>query len=196
MAAKSEPWYIHLILYVVIAVLVFILVQVAIIQPADVVQKEEYYQKESRLRMKNIKEAEILWNKKYNRFTNDIDSLINFIKNDPSVAQTIRGVDSMTRKKTNPFAMLVSVQPTGDTLSYFTDVMPDSLKRAPKSFRPYILQIDTSVTSDTIVNPSGKILRIETTRKIGTRYYLEDPDGYGTIGDLYQDALKNTASWE
>jgi len=196
MAIKSEPWYIHLILYVVIAVLVFILVQVAIIQPAEIVEKEEFYQKESRLRMKNIKEAEILWNRKYNRFTNDLDSLISFIKNDPSVVKVITGVDSLTNKKTNPFEALISTNPVEDTLRYFTQVMPDSLKKSPKSFREYILQIDTSVQADTVINQSGKILRVDTTRKIGTRYYLEDPDGYGTIGDLYQDALKNTASWE
>lgn len=196
MALKSEPWYIHLILYAVIAVLVFILVQVAIIQPADIVQKEEYYQKESRLRMKNIKEAEILWNRKYNRFTNDIDSLVSFLKNDPSVREVITGVDTLTKKKTNPFVSLLSTPAIQDTVNYFTDVMPDSLKRAPKSFRPYILQIDTSITQDTVINQSGRVLRVDTTRKIGTRYYLEDPDGYGTVGDLYQDALKNTASWE
>jgi len=58
------------------------------------------------------------------------------------------------------------------------------------------LLIDTIRTSDTIVDRRGKILRVETKVQTGTKYSLECPDGYGTIGDLYNDALKNTPSWE
>ena len=43
MSSKSEPMYIHLILYVVIAVLVFLLIKVAYIDPNKVVEKEKYY---------------------------------------------------------------------------------------------------------------------------------------------------------
>ena len=60
----------------------------------------------------------------------------------------------------------------------------------------YILQIDTSIVIDTVVNRRGKITRVDTTISLGSRYYVEDPDGYGTIGSLDNDALKNTASWE
>jgi hypothetical protein len=35
-----------------------------------------------------------------------------------------------------------------------------------------------------------------TKKLIGTKYYIEDPDGYGSVGSLSNDALKNTASWE
>ena len=58
------------------------------------------------------------------------------------------------------------------------------------------MKIDTSVVSDTIVNPRGKFLRVETKTVVGKKYYIEDPNGYGTIGSLDNDALKNTASWE
>jgi hypothetical protein len=58
------------------------------------------------------------------------------------------------------------------------------------------LQIDTSVVVDTVIDRRGKITRIDSSVTFGTRYYLEDPDGYGTIGSLDTDALKNTASWE
>jgi hypothetical protein len=49
---------------------------------------------------------------------------------------------------------------------------------------------------DTVVNQRGRILRVDSTVTIGNLYYIEDPDGYGTIGSIDNDALKNTASWE
>jgi hypothetical protein len=58
------------------------------------------------------------------------------------------------------------------------------------------MKVDSSVVSDTVVNPAGKVLRVEKKTVIGTKYYIEDPAGYGTIGSLDNDALKNTASWE
>ena len=93
--------------------------------------------------------------------------------------------DSTTMKPANPF------KPLSD--GKFT---PDSLFRTPKSQRPFIVQIDTSVSKDTVINQRGQILRVNTKKVIGTRYYIEDPDGYGTIGSLDNDALKNTSSWE
>ncbi|MCK7528679.1 MAG: hypothetical protein MZV64_69545 [Ignavibacteriales bacterium] len=49
---------------------------------------------------------------------------------------------------------------------------------------------------DTVVNRQGKVLRVEKYTVIGKRYFIEDPDGYGTVGSLNDDALKNTSSWE
>jgi hypothetical protein len=60
----------------------------------------------------------------------------------------------------------------------------------------YTIQIDTSVSIDTTVNRRGTVIRVDTSITLGSKYFLEDPDGYGTIGDLYNDALKNTSSWE
>ena len=135
--------------------------------------------------MKNIKEAEILYQKKYNRFSGSLDTLVNFIKTDPMVDSVMNGYDSLSRRSTNPFVKLSDGQ--------FT---PDSLFRTPKSHQMYTLKIDSSVTADTVVNRLGKILRIDNHLVMGTKYYLDDPDGYGSIGSLDNEALKNTASWE
>ncbi len=182
---KPEPWYLHAILYFIIVVLVVILVKVAIIDPKDAVEKEKYYKQESHLRMKNIKEAEILWNKKYGQYTANLDSLINFVKTDPMVDSVMNAFDSLSRRPANPFVPLTSGQ--------FT---PDSLFKTPKSHSPYVLQVDTSVSADTIYGRNNQVKRIDSTQVIGSRYYLNDPDGYGSVGSLESDALKNTASWE
>ena len=183
---QSEPWYVHAVLYVIIIVLAVVLIQVAIVEPTNVVEKEKYYKDESRLRMTNLKEGEILWQKKYGYFTDSIDSLISFIKNDPSVHDAITGTDSVTHRSSNPFVNLIS---TGQ----FT---PDSLKLSPKTSSPYTLQVDTSISADTVIDRRGKIVKIDSTVVRGLRYLIEGPDGFGKIGDVRSDALKNTASWE
>jgi len=181
----GDPWYVHAVLYIVIAVLAVILIKVAIIDPKDVVEKDRFFRTESRLRMNNIKEAEILWQKKFGTFTDNVNKLITFIKEDKFVDSIVNAYDSLTMKPANPF------KPLSD--GKFT---PESLRLSPKSFQPYILQIDTSVSVDTTINRRGVVLKIDTRRVLGTRYYLEDPDGYGTVGDLNNDAKKNTSSWE
>jgi hypothetical protein len=70
MGTKSDPLYVHIALYVVIAILTVILIKVAIVDPREYVAAEKYYKTESRLRMDNIKEAEILYVRKYKSFTN------------------------------------------------------------------------------------------------------------------------------
>ena len=164
MSSKSEPMYIHLILYVVMAVLVFILIKVAYIDPNKVVEQEKYYKQESRLRMSNLRVAERLWDAKNKQFTDNLDSLIMFLKNDPSVQKAMTGTDTITGKPTN--------------------------------HTPYIIQVDTSETADTVIDRRGRIIKIDTIRTIGQRYFIKGPDGYGTIGDVSNEALKNTASWE
>ncbi len=182
---KSDPWYIHAILYAVILFLVFILVKVAIIDPTQIVETDKYNKKESRLRMKNLREAEILWEKKHGSFTANLDSLITFVKNDPFVDSVRNAFDSLSNKRADPFMTLSSGQ-----------FSPDSLYKSPKSGQKYIVQVDTTTSVDTIYTPSNKIKRVDTLKKVGTRYLIEDPDGYGAIGDIESDAKKNTASWE
>lgn len=182
---KSDPWYIHAILYTVIVLLVALLVKVAIIDPKDEVASEKYNKTESRLRMANLKEAQILWEKKFGKFTGSLDSLVNFIKSDPMVQKVRTGFDSLSKRPTDPFKNLSHGE--------FT---PDSLFRTPKSWQFFVMQIDTSEQVDTVVNQQGKVLRVEKYTVIGKRYLIEDPDGYGTVGSLLDDALKNTASWE
>ncbi|MGB5848752.1 MAG: hypothetical protein WBH40_09710 [Ignavibacteriaceae bacterium] len=185
MDLKSDPWYIHAGLYLVIAVLTVLLVKVAIIDPHEYVEAEKYNKTESRLRMANIKEAQILWEKKYNNYSGNLDALIDFIKSDPFVDSVVNAFDSLIMKPANPFKSLLS-----------GEFVPESLKWTPKSHSVYVLQIDTAIVIDTVINRRGKITRIDTTISFGTRYYLEDLDGYGSVGSLETDALKNTASWE
>lgn len=185
MSAKSEPWYIHAALYVIIIVLVYILIRVAIIEPSTVLETENYFKEESRLRMTNLREAEILWQKKYGKFTDNLDSLIYFIKNDASVANVISGFDTLTKKPTNPFRNLSSGEFSADSLFY-----------SPKSGQKFIVKIDTTVDVDTVINRRGVIVKIDSTIVMGQRYVIENPDSKDKIGDLYSDALKNTASWE
>jgi hypothetical protein len=182
---KSEPWYIHAVLYAIIIILTLVLIKVAIIDPKKIVNIEKYSKKESRLRMKDLKVAEMLWEKKHGRFSGSLDSLITFLRTDPSVDSAKNATDSLTNKSANPFVNLSNGE--------FT---PESLYYAPQSHRHYTLQIDTATALDTLVNRRGKIMKVDTVTKIGNLYYLEDPDGYGSIGSLTDTTQKNTASWE
>ena len=101
------------------------------------------------------------------------------------IDSVMAAVDSVSKKSSNPFISLSN-----------GEFAPDSLYKTPKSQQRYIVEIDTSLSVDTVVNRTGKILRVDSTIVIGGRYYIEDPDGYGTVGSLDNDALKNTASWE
>ena len=182
---NEDPWYIHAGLYFIVAILTFLLIRVAVIDPSAEVEAEKYYKVETRLRMANLKEAQILFQKKNGAFTASLDKLIDFIKNDRFVDSVVNAFDSLTMKPANPFKNLSE--------GTFT---PDSLFLSPKTYQRFVMNIDTSIISDTVVNPAGKVLRVDTKTVIGTKYYIEDPNGYGTIGSIDNDALKNTASWE
>lgn len=185
MSSKSEPWYIHAILYVIIAFLVYLLIRVAIVEPTAVVEAEKYYKTESRLRMDNLRQGEILWQKQFGQYTDNLSDLINFIKTDTTVAKLMAEVDTLTGKSRNPFKNL--------SLGTFTS---DSLSKTPKSRSFYILKTDTTVSLDSVINRRGRLIKVDTLTQIGTLYSIECPDGYGSIGDISSQALKNTASWE
>jgi len=184
-STAGDPWYIHAALYLVIAILSIVLIKVAIIDPKNAVEQDKFWRTESRLRMNNIKAAEILWQKKNGTFTDNLSKLISFIKTDAFVDSVVNSFDSLTMKPANPFKPLTSGQ--------FT---PDSLMYSPKSYQTYVLQIDTSLSIDTTINRRGVVIDVDTTIVLGSRYYIEDPDGYGTVGGLNSDAMKNTSSWE
>jgi hypothetical protein len=185
MVSSSDPWYVHAALYTVIVILIALLVKVAVLDPKEVVQEERFYRKESRLRMENLKEAQILWFNKYGRFTDNVDSLINFVKNDRYVDSVVNAYDSISRRPANPFKPLSHGE--------FT---PDSLLHTPKSQQNFIVKIDTTTSVDSIMTRQNKLLRLDTVTVVGSKYYIEDPDGYGTVGSIENDALKNTASWQ
>lgn len=185
MDKRNEPWYLHAGLIVVIVALVILLINVAVIEPNEVVKMEKYYKTESRLRMDNIRQAEILWEDRYGKYSDNLDSLVTFISSDSMILKMMTEIDTLTNRPKNPFKNLTS--------GVFT---PESLFLSPKTFQPYMLSVDTSVSYDTVLDRRGRFRSVDTTTVIGTRYLIEDPDGYGKIGDLYSDALKNTASWE
>lgn len=182
--SNQDPWYIHAGLYAVVIVLTLILIKVAIIDPRDIVETEKYNRTETRLRMTNLKEAQILWEKKNGKFTDNLDSLVQFI-NSPFVDSIRNSFDSSMNRSADPFVNLSDGQ--------FT---PESLFISPKSRQRFIVAIDTSLSIDSVYTTRGRFVRVDSTIKIGTKYLIEDPDGYGTIGSIESDALKNTASWE
>ena len=182
---KKDPWYYHGILYAIIVILIFVLIKVAIIDPTKIVETEKYFKDEARLRMKDLREAEILWEKKHGSFSGNLDSLITFVKYSPFVDSVRNVMDSLNNRSLDPFYKLSDGQ--------FT---PDSLYTTPKSGKRFELSVDTTRSIDTIYTPSGRIKRIENNVQVGTLYLLNDPDGYGSIGGLDNVAKKNAASWE
>lgn len=186
MAQKgSDPWYLHLILYVVIAALTVILVKVAILDPKEIVAERKYYQTETRLRMKNLREAQRLYERVNEHFTDNLDTLIHFIKTSEFVDSIRTGYDSIAKRPTDTFLKLSH-----------GEFVPESLYYTPRSHQKFVMQVDTLTNIDSVVNQFGKLRRIDTTIIIGENYVIEDPDGHGTIGDLYNAALKHAASWE
>jgi len=190
MNKRSEPWYIHAVLYVVIIVLVFVLVQVSIIEPTRVIKTQTYNKTESRARMLNLMEAQMLYERKNDVYSDNLDTLIYFIKNDSGVALLMAGFDTLYRndsmvfRTTSPFHNLAA-----------GEFIPDSIYTSPRSGKLFIVQVDTLQEIDTVINRRGKIVKIDTNYTIGTKYVIESPDSEDKIGDLFSEALKNTASW-
>ena len=141
-----------IILKSIIVILTAVLVYV-IYEPFQIQAEEESFRAESRLRMVNIRAAELQFIGVHGRYASTLDSVVAFIESLP---------DSI---KATTFAA-----PRGGTFT------PQSLLTAPKSNRPYTLvTVDTSAIK---------------------KYFLEDPDGYGSIGSLTDDTRVNKASWE
>ncbi len=192
---KSEPWYLHVGLWAIIVVLIVILIQVSIIGPTEVIATKNYNQQESRLRMTNLKQAEILYEKKFNRFSDNLDTLINFIRTDSSVLNLMAAFDTVkvyridgdttVLKSKNPFSDLVS-----GPFNY------DSLYISPRSGKLFIVQVDSLLEVDTVINRRGRIVKIDSIKTIGKRYLIKSPDSDDKIGDINSDALLNTESWE
>ncbi|MCF6270297.1 MAG: hypothetical protein L3J41_11335 [Melioribacteraceae bacterium] len=195
MSKKAEPWYIHAGLWAVIVVLIVILIQVSITEPTEVLRTKKYNQMESRLRMTNLKHAQILYERKYDKFSDNLDTLINFIKNDSSVLKLMATIDTVKIyrldgdttifKSRNPFSDLIS-----GPFNY------DSLYTSPRSGKLFIVKIDTLLEIDTVINRRGRIVKIDSITTIGKRYLIQSPDSDDKIGDVNSDALLNTESWE
>lgn len=171
---KSEPAYFHIVLILIIVGLTYLLIQVAILEPQRILEQERYWKEESRLRMSNTKVLEILYKEKNGKYTDSFDSLFALFRKDQNIQAK---VDSLFKPlKHGNFTL-------------------DSLKWSPKSHTQYILKIDSTLSVDSVFTKAGKFLRIDTTVIIGQIYYLECPDGYGSIGDLVNPLKVNQTSW-
>lgn len=147
--SKGSP-----ILRVVIVVLFGVLIYV-LYEPYVIREQEETYKKESRVRMINIRAGQLMFISEKGRYASDLDALIAFVR-----ARSDSGV----------------VPPGTFKPLHTSEFVPESLRLAPKSGKPYLfVSVDTSVIK---------------------KYLLEDPDGYGSVGSLTDDSRVNKASWE
>lgn len=113
-----------IVLKIIIVVLVGVLIWV-IYEPYAYMEEEAGYKRESRLRMANIRQAQLLYMDGHRRYTGDLDSLIGFIKGDSTIAAQMDSI----------FKPL--------SIGSFS---PESLEYSPKSHRPYKLAVDDSST--------------------------------------------------
>lgn len=195
MSKKAEPWYLHAGLWTIIVILVVILIQVSITGPTEVLRIKEYNKTESRLRMINLKHAQILYEQKHDKFSDNLDTLINFIRSDTSVQNLMAAFDTVKiyrmdgdttiLKSKNPFSDLVS-----GPFHY------DSLYISPRSGKMFIVKIDTLLEIDTIINRRGRVVKIDSITTIGKRYLIKSPDSKDLIGDINSNALLNTENWD
>lgn len=74
--------------------------------------------------------------------------------------------------------------------------MIDSLKFSPKVYLPYSFALDSTRVIDSVFTENGEFIRVDTSFTMGNRFKITDPSGYGSVGNLFFDALKYSASWE
>jgi len=126
--AKGSP-----ILKGVIVVLLGILLYV-LYEPYQIREQEETFRRESRARMTNIRQAQLLYISEHNQYASNLDTLVAFIKTRP---------DSVLQVLSRPLVL--------------TSFVPESLLLAPKSGRPYRLtSVDTTVIKKYLLeDPDG-----------------------------------------
>lgn len=108
---------------IIIAILLAALVYV-IYEPYKIREQEEFYKRESRLRMLNIRAAQLQFINRFFRYNTSLDSLVQFIKDSLVAKGSIEGI----------FLPLSNGA-----------FVPESLLHSPKTFRPYVLAVnDTS----------------------------------------------------
>jgi hypothetical protein len=195
MSKKAEPWYLHAGLWAIIVVLVVILIQVSITGPTEILRIKEYNKTESRIRMTNLKHAQIFYEQKHDKFSDNLDTLVNFIRSDTNVLNLMAAYDTVKiyrmdgdttiLKSKNPFSDLVS-----GPFNY------DSLYTSPRSGKMFIVRVDTLLEIDTVINRRGRIVKIDSITTIGKRYIIKSPDSGDKIGDVDSDALLNTENWD
>ncbi len=194
MSKKTEPWYVHVGLWAVIVVLVVILIQVTITEPTKILRIQKYNKEESRLRMFNLKQAQIIYENNHDVFTDNLDTLISFVRNDSSTIELMNSFDTVNVYSADgDSTILRSKNPFRDLVS--GPFCFDSLFISPRSGKMFVVNVDTLLEIDTVINRRGRILRVDSITTIGTRYVIQSPDSDDKIGDVNSDALLNTESW-
>jgi len=168
---------------VLIFLLALLLLKVAYLDPLAYSKAEDFFKKESRERMHNIRTAQKAYYEKHGKFCGNIDSLVKFVSSleAATILDTIKDLDKST----------FSFETSGEGV-----FIADSMKHSPKIYLPFTIQLDTARVIDSVFSEKGKFIRVDTTFTTGKRFKVIDPSGYGTIGNLYYDALIYSASWE
>lgn len=128
--SKGSP-----ILKAIIVVLFGVLIYV-LYQPYKIREQEELYKKESRVRMLDIRAAQLMYISEYGKYAKTIDSLVAYI----NIKAAASAVPEGTFK---PLSM--------------SPFVPESLLHTPGSWSPYeITAVDTTVIKKYVVNdPDG-----------------------------------------
>lgn len=112
------------ILRIIIVILIGVLIYV-LYEPYQIYQQENYYKAESRLRMENLRTAELQYISAFGKYSGSSDSLALWVKE--------RLADGTLRAEI--------FKPLSDGT-----FVPESLARAPKSWKPYMITtVDTTV---------------------------------------------------
>lgn len=175
--------YFSLVNSVLIFLLALLLLKVAYLDPLAYTEAEEAFKKEARSRLHNLRTAQRAFFEKHGRFSGNIDSLVSFVRSleAATVLDTIKDLD------TNTFSFRLS-----DDGNFYAD----SMKYSTKVYIPFHIQLDTVRVIDSVFSEKGKFVRVDTTFTLGSRFRVIDPSGYGSIGNLFFDALIYSASWE
>lgn len=166
-----------------IVILAVTLLKVVYLDPKEISEQEENFKTESRLRMYNLRSAQKAYFDKNERFCGNIDELIVFIKSLGLDSTLFLGKDSIDTE----FAF----RPLSNG-----KFVVDSLKFSTKVYLPFPVALDSTRVIDSVFAVNGDFLRVDTTFTAGNRFKITDPSGYGSVGNLFFDALKYSVSWE
>jgi hypothetical protein len=134
MSTRSKPKG-SIILKIVIVLLLALLIY-TIWEPFEIVRQEDSNQRESRLRMSNIRAAQMFYFRNHDTYVRDLDSLVYWIQTDSLVMA----------KSDSLFSPLVK-----------SPFIPESLRFSPKSHQAYRMLVDdTSATKRYLIEcPDG-----------------------------------------
>ncbi|MEX2089742.1 MAG: hypothetical protein WEB62_08210 [Bacteroidota bacterium] len=143
-----------IVLKLVIALLAGVLLWV-LYEPYQIREQEDHFRRESRVRMQNIRSAQLKHIELRGTYSRSISELLEFVK---------AGLASDTLN-----AAIFKPLTSGT-------FVPESLLYSPKTWKLWELSVMDTTTIK--------------------KWYVEDPNGYGSIGTLSDDSKVNKASWE